>query len=183
MKNIIKFVKKVSVIRLILAVIFISVAPSQASAALIHLDEVNSCFKNSNTASTYTDQIIDKIEGSLVSINGVTLVSASQPVISVVKVYETYVTAYSSSVDETDNTPFLTASGELVRDGIVAANFLPFGTKIRIPEVFGNKIFVVKDRMAKKHADKIDVWLESKELAKTFGKKKLIVEVVESKSF
>ena len=38
-----------------------------------------------------------------------------------------WLTAYSSSVDETDDTPFITASGKHVRDGIVATNFLPFG--------------------------------------------------------
>jgi len=45
------------------------------------------------------------------------------------------ITAYSSTVDQTDDTPFITANGSFVRDGIVANNMLPFGTKIKIPEL------------------------------------------------
>ena len=50
------------------------------------------------------------------------------------------ITGYSSTPQETEDTPFLTASGKKVRDGIVANNFLPFGTKIKIPKIFGDKI-------------------------------------------
>ena len=42
---------------------------------------------------------------------------------------EVWVTAYSSTPEETDDTPRITASGGEVRDGIVAANFLPFGAE------------------------------------------------------
>src|SRR3990167_1248447 len=47
--------------------------------------------------------------------------------VSVVERYVT-ITAYSSTPEETDSTPFITASGTHVRDGVVAANFLPLGT-------------------------------------------------------
>ena len=80
-----------------------------------------------------------------------------------------WLTAYSSSVDETDDTPFITASGQHVRDGIVATNFLPFGTKIQIPSVFGDKIFVVEDRMAQRKQGIIDIWMPSKKEALRFG--------------
>ena len=50
-------------------------------------------------------------------------------------------------------------------------------------EIFGNKIFMVKDRMATKHADKVDIWFETKTLAKAFGKKKLLVEVLDPAMF
>jgi 3D (Asp-Asp-Asp) domain-containing protein len=90
------------------------------------------------------------------------------------------VTGYSSTEEETDETPFITASGKFVEDGIVANNFLPFGTKIKIPELFGDKIFVVEDRMKK---DKLkfhfDVWFDEKEKAKNFGIKFTWVEIVE----
>lgn len=79
------------------------------------------------------------------------------------------VTAYSSDKDQTDDTPFITASGETVRDGIVAANFLPFGTKIKIPKLFGEKIFVVKDRMAKRFSDRVDIWVHDRIAAKRIG--------------
>lgn len=80
-----------------------------------------------------------------------------------------WVTAYTSAPEETDNTPFITASNELVRDGIVAANFLPFGTQIKIPSLFGNKIFVVEDRMKKDKDNYVDIWMSDLEKAKNFG--------------
>ena len=54
------------------------------------------------------------------------------------------VTAYSSTVDQSDTDPFTTASGTQVHDGTLAANFLPIGTRVRLPDQFGNKIFVVE---------------------------------------
>ncbi|MCS7183850.1 MAG: 3D domain-containing protein [Patescibacteria group bacterium] len=88
-----------------------------------------------------------------------------------IKEYWVIITGYSSSYDETDDTPYITASGEWVTDGIVASNFLPFGTKILIPEIFGNKIFIVKDRMNDRFEDRIDIWFPSKWEAINFGKK------------
>jgi len=90
------------------------------------------------------------------------------------------ITAYSSTPEQTDSTPFITASGSLVEDGIVAANFLPFDTKIKLPELYGDKIFTVKDRMAKKNSHKIDIWFPTTEQAKQFGIQKTRVEIVES---
>ena len=79
------------------------------------------------------------------------------------------VTAYSSTPEETDSTPFITANGTRVHDGIVATNFLPFGTEIQIPSLFGNKIFTVEDRMAKRLTDVIDIWMPTKTAALRFG--------------
>ena len=81
------------------------------------------------------------------------------------------ITGYSSEPDQTDNDPFITASGKPVHSGIVASNFLPFGTKIKIPKVFGDEVFTIEDRMAKKHSDKIDVWFSSEIEALRFGVK------------
>lgn len=89
-----------------------------------------------------------------------------------------WITAYSSTPDETDDTPFITASGERVRDGIVAANFLPFDTKIRIPKIFADKVFVVKDRMHRRKTNFIDVWMPSKELAQEFGIHYTAIEIL-----
>jgi len=79
------------------------------------------------------------------------------------------ITAYSSSEDETDSTPFITASGKTVRDGIVATNLLPLGTKVRIPELFGDKVFVVEDRMSPRFQKTIDIWMQTKAKAIYFG--------------
>ncbi|MEK7507897.1 MAG: hypothetical protein AAB602_02330 [Patescibacteria group bacterium] len=89
-----------------------------------------------------------------------------------------WLTAYSSSVDETDDTPFITASGKYVRDGIVAANFLPFGTMIKIPNVFGDKIFVVEDRMHPRKNGIVDIWMSSKQAALRFGSFKADIVVL-----
>jgi len=89
------------------------------------------------------------------------------------------ITGYSSTPQETDDTPFLTASGKKVRDGIVANNFLPFGTKIKIPKIFGDKIFVVEDRMKRgKSKYHFDVWFENSLEAKNFGAKITLVEII-----
>ena len=90
-----------------------------------------------------------------------------------------YVTAYSSSEDETDSTPFLTASGTRTRDGVIASNLFPFGTRVRIPELFGDRIFVVEDRMHSRFTDRLDVWMPSKWAALQFGKRIAEVEIVE----
>ena len=90
------------------------------------------------------------------------------------------VTAYSSTPWETDGDPYITASGKMVRDGIVANNFLPFGTKIKIPEIFGDKIFVVEDRMSfVKGKYQFDIWVEDYFEALKFGAKKTYVEIIE----
>lgn len=91
-----------------------------------------------------------------------------------------YVTAYSSSADETDSTPDVTASGTRVRDGVVASNLFSFGTRIRIPGLFGNKIFLVEDRMSQRFGNRIDVWMPSKGKALRFGKQMAEVKLVES---
>jgi len=89
------------------------------------------------------------------------------------------VTAYSSTHDQTDASPFITANGTYVYDGVVACNFLPFGTKIKFPEVYGDKIFTVQDRMASRNSHKIDIWMTSRSAALQFGVQKLAFEVIE----
>lgn len=88
------------------------------------------------------------------------------------------ITAYSSSVDETDDTPFTTAMNSRVRDGVIAANFLPFRTRVRIPSLFGDKIFVVEDRMHTKNANVVDIWMPSKQTAIQFGFRAAEIEIL-----
>lgn len=87
-------------------------------------------------------------------------------------------TAYSSTPDQTDDTPFITAAGTHVRDGVVAANFLPLGTIIKIPELYGEKTFIVEDRMNKRYDYRVDVWFPTREDAKEFGLRKIKIEVL-----
>ena len=87
------------------------------------------------------------------------------------------VTAYSSTDGQTDGTPYLTALGTSVRDGIVAANFLPIGTVVRFPDKFGERIFVVEDRMHEKFGLQVDIWTSNQEEAKKFGIQYLNMEI------
>ena len=98
----------------------------------------------------------------------------------VVRTIPVMVTAYSSTVDQTDDTPFITASGSWVRDGIVAANFVPMGTRIKLPELYGDRIFVVEDRMHPRKKYQVDIWFASYSEAKNFGAKLVNVEILGS---
>ncbi|MEK7566785.1 MAG: hypothetical protein AAB527_01470 [Patescibacteria group bacterium] len=92
---------------------------------------------------------------------------------------EVWLTAYSSTPDQTDSTPHITASNTKVRHGIVAANFLPLGTEIQIPEVFGDKVLVVEDRMHRRKTDFVDVWMPTRQDAKNFGIRRAKIIIVE----
>ena len=100
----------------------------------------------------------------------------------IVKTINMVITAYSSTHDQTDDTPFITASGKYVTDGIIANNMLPFGTKVRIPDLYGNKIFTVEDRMhPRKGKYQADIWFAKYDQAKNFGAKyNISIEVLES---
>ncbi len=96
-------------------------------------------------------------------------------------------TGYSSTVDQTNSEPFITASGTRVRDGIVASNFLDFGTKIRIPAYFGDKEFVVQDRMNRRfsppydhlpHDGYVDVWFSTRWEATNLGRVRTEIEIL-----
>lgn len=88
------------------------------------------------------------------------------------------VTAYSSTPDQTDGTPYTTGWLTPVRDGAVAANFLPLGTRVRFPDYFGDKIFVVEDRMNVRYRYRADVWMRTRAEAKQFGLKYLRLEIL-----
>lgn len=88
------------------------------------------------------------------------------------------VTAYSSEPEQTDSTPFITAFGTHVRDGIVATNFLPKGTVVRFPENFGDKEFVVEDRMNARYYYHMDIWMPETQDAINFGAKLLKMEIL-----
>lgn len=92
------------------------------------------------------------------------------------------VTAYTSDPLQCDSTPCVTANGYNVCsrgvEDTIAANFLKFGTKVRIPEYFGDRVFVVRDRMNKRYNNRVDVWMIDKGEAKNFGIKAAKIEVL-----
>jgi len=109
------------------------------------------------------------------------IASPLDPEPQIVRSLPVVVTAYSSTVWQTDDTPFITAAGTRVRDGIVANNLLPFGTKVRMPEIYGDKIFVVEDRMnSRKGYYHVDIWFPSYEEAKNFGAERTYIEILEN---
>lgn len=91
-------------------------------------------------------------------------------------------TSYTSLPELTDGSPFITANGSHVHMGTIAANCLPFGTRVRIPDLFGDQIFVVEDRLAaRKPCGMIDVWLPTYQEAKKFGVRHAKIEILAAK--
>jgi 3D (Asp-Asp-Asp) domain-containing protein len=87
------------------------------------------------------------------------------------------VSAYNSLPEQTDSTPFITASGTHVRHGVVAANFLPIGTRVTIPDYYGDQIFVVEDRMNARYQNNMDIWMESVADARSFGRRNVRINI------
>ena len=134
--------------------------------------------------SSKTGAKVGILEKPLVIIQGNSLLPISNPrnpeSLAIQKL-RVVITAYSSTIWQTDSSPYITAAGTRVKEGIVANNILPFGTKIRIPELYGNKVFVVEDRMSwKKGNYHIDIWFSSYQEAKNFGAKRTYIEVLEN---
>lgn len=120
---------------------------------------------------------------SLISISSpVTPGAASIAKTNPIKLREMLVaaSAYSSTPDQTDDSPFITAWNTHVRDGIIATNFLPFGTKIKIPDLYGDKIFTVEDRMNRRYWYKVDLWFPDRQSALEFGIKNIKIQILES---
>lgn len=101
---------------------------------------------------------------------------------TVAKDYIVEVTGYSSRKEETDVTPYETASGSIVYWGSVASNTYSFGTQLRFPNMFGDKIFVVRDRMNSRYKNRLDIWFPHYAQARRFGIKDLRVEVLKEKA-
>ncbi len=97
-------------------------------------------------------------------------------------------TAYSSDVGQTDDSPCIPAMSRFnlceyynkyqVNDTI-AANFLPLGAKVKLPDIYGDRIITVRDRMNKRYNGtvKIDIWMPNREQAIKFGVRWIKMEV------
>lgn len=105
-------------------------------------------------------------------------VNADRPQPAAKKTMIVTVTAYSSTVDQCGADPFTTASGTRVHDGTLAANFLPIGTRVRLPDHFGNKIFVVEDRTAARYSNRADIWMPTRAEAMQWGKRQTRIEIL-----
>lgn len=95
------------------------------------------------------------------------------------KVVKAVITAYTSTPGQCDDDPFIAAWGDRVYDGMIASNWLPRGSKIKIPSLFGDKIFTVADRMNPRYGyGRLDIWLNTTRAeALKFGVKRAEVEI------
>lgn len=107
-------------------------------------------------------------------------------------------TAYTSSVRETDSTPFITATGARTRIGIIAVSRdmlreLPYGSKVMLEDLgtpaglgkgrfnylFKDRVFVVEDTMHPRKRERLDVWLPDRNTAIRFGVRNVKVTVLQ----
>lgn len=99
------------------------------------------------------------------------------------RVVKLTLTAYTSTPEQTDGNPCRTASGLNLCDhneeNIIATNYynLPFGTRLKIPELFGDRVFIVQDRMHPKFRYTMDIWMKDRVTAIKFGRKWATVEI------
>lgn len=96
-----------------------------------------------------------------------------QALLSQGRVINMTVTAYNSEISQCDNNPCITANGfNVCKHGIedvIATNILPFGTKVMFPELYGDKVFTVQDRMNPKYTYRADIWMVNHADAIKFG--------------
>ena len=74
-----------------------------------------------------------------------------------------------------------TASGQMVRNGIIAAdpNVLPLGTRVHISNSgMFDGVYLVADTGSKIKGSRIDIWTASCKKAINFGKKKIRVRII-----
>ena len=114
------------------------------------------------------------------------------------KVMTLKATAYTSSVRETDSTPFITATCARTRIGIIAVSRdmlreLPYGSKVMLEDLgtpggknkgrfnylFKNRVFVVEDTMHPRKREQLDVWLPDRSTAIRFGVRYVRVTVIQ----
>ena len=103
------------------------------------------------------------------------------------RVITAVMTAYSSEVAQTDSTPCIPADWKYNlceqyekygEQDTIAVNFLPLGTKVRFPDLYGDKVFTVRDRMNARYGmGRGDIWMPTKAEAKQFGVKKVTMEI------
>jgi len=114
-------------------------------------------------------------------------------------VFRLRATAYNSMVSQTDTQPFVTATGERTRWGIIAvsrdllADDLPYGSLVRLRDLgsfhtgrgvgayrtlLQDTLFVVEDTMHPRKTNQVDLWFADHASAIAWGVRRLEVEVV-----
>lgn len=87
-----------------------------------------------------------------------------------------WVTAYTASVDETDDSPLVMASQKMVYIGAIACpRDIPLGVQV---EIKGHGVYTCEDRKAKKHDGEFDIFMLTKKEAFSFGRKFLEYRII-----
>jgi len=87
------------------------------------------------------------------------------------------VTKYNATVEQCDANPTITASGEKVKEGVIACPvYLKFGTIVWVD----GEQYVCKDRMNKRyqHTPHFDIFSWNIEEAKQFGRQYKTIEII-----
>ncbi len=137
--------------------------------ALIRTDGTNDAVSRLANAVTVSEDTVSALPS---------LTTATAKPATAKRTLSVVASGYSSTPDQTDDTPFITAKGTYVRDGIIATNILPFGTLVKIPAIYGDKIFVVEDRMNRRYQNNIDIWFPDRQTALEFGRKTVEIEIL-----
>jgi len=107
-----------------------------------------------------------------------TLIAKQAPKFRVVGTFTAQITGYNSEVGQTDSSPWYTADGTWCTEGVAAGPYnLAFGTKFRIPSLFGDRVFEVHDRSATPSGH-VDIWFRSYNDAIQFGRRTATVEII-----
>jgi 3D (Asp-Asp-Asp) domain-containing protein len=168
-------VQKVAVMVVFTAVVAISIALPHTTYA--QTGAVTSAFKS--IVNFFSDkEVIAQVESNVFP-----EVEDRKPTRTILAV----MTAYSSDVAQTDATPCIPADWKYDlcenyekygEQNTIAANFLPMGTKVRFPDLYGDKVFVVRDRMnARYGAGRGDIWMPTRAEAVQFGVRKVTMEI------
>jgi len=114
---------------------------------------------------------------NLVLESGNTLYSSNRVYVKVLA------TGYSSSIAETDSTPFVTAANTASRPGVLAVsqNLLreytpgaPFSFGDRV-KVYGVGDFIVEDSMNPRWTNRVDIWFADRDDAVRFGLREVVL--------
>lgn len=98
-------------------------------------------------------------------------------------------TAYNSLANQTDSTPFITATGTRTRPGVVAMSrdmlrIFPYGTRVRIEDLSGrypglkNRVFIVEDTMHARKRNQVDIWMRSYRDAMNYGRRQVRITAI-----
>ncbi len=108
-------------------------------------------------------------------------------------------TAYNSSADQTDSSPWTTSTGARTRYGIIALSRdllrrIPYGSRVQLEDggswaggrgrgkynaMLKDTVFVVEDTMHARKTGMIDVWLPAKRHALQWGVRRLNMRIVQ----